>query len=242
MSLITNASNKKLYQLWSARVVQRQKNLRKLRKSAQPRPVKIQQAEYRLLVARKKANFYKLKANGQKPIVRRPAYAVNRSQFANVEGHHTPKRVILHSTESHDHPGTADGIGILKYLENNGLGIHDVVDKEGLVYHGADYHDLVSHARGANTGSIGIEQIGFAHSTEWKRKDRTEQLEKVAKLLAYYNKEFGIPLKYSTDHGVARHADFPLGGHSDPGTIGKDGEYPLFYVLRLAQSYRKRGW
>lgn len=194
-----------------------------------------------MLVAQRKVNKYKKLIAGQSGKVHPPNLSVDRHEQGNVHGRISPRVIVLHSTESHDRPGTNDITAVLRYLENHpqALGIHYVIDKEAHVGRGALHHQMVYHAKGANSISIGIEQIGFAHSTEWKSKDRIKQLDGVAKLLAYISKVEGIPLTRSTTHGVAAHRDFPQGGHTDPGS---ESEYPMGYVIRLARQYRKEGW
>lgn len=234
-------ANKALLNLWTKRLAFREKRLRNLKASKSPKPKQIQLAEYKVLVARRNVAKQRKLLAGQHLTVHKPKVQVDRREHGNVHGRLHPSVIVLHSTESHDRPGTSDVEGILKYLENtaDGLGIHWVVDQEGNVGQGANLNQMVYHAKGANSFSVGIEQIGFAHSTEWKRKDRLAQLDKVAKLLAYMHKELGIPLKRSISHGIALHRDFPAGGHSDPGT---EQEYPIHYVIRLAQHYAAKGW
>lgn len=234
-------ASKTLLNLWTKRLVYREKRLRALKAAKSPKPKQIQLAEYKVLVARRNVAKQKKLLAGQHLTVHKPKVNVDRRSSGNVHGSLRPKVIVLHSTESHDRPGTSDVSGVLKFLEDHreSLGIHWVVDQEGNVGQGANLNQMVYHAKGANSFSVGIEQIGFAHSTEWKRKDRLAQLDKVAKLLAYMHKELGIPLKRSTTHGIALHRDFPAGDHSDPGTAS---EYPANYVIRLAQTYAKKGW
>lgn len=238
---LTDKTDAQLLKIWRERRNYRKKRLAKLKAADKPNAAKIATAEYRLLVAQLKVNVYKKKVAKTPLKVHAPPIKVDRARYGNVHGRLDPKVVVLHSTESHDRPGTGDVEAILKYLENTreGLGIHYTIDKEGNVGRGALHNHKVYHARGANSTSIGIEQIGFAHSTAWKREDRQKQLERVAKVLAYISVTEGIPLKHSTTHGVAMHRDFPAGGHTDPGN--PKTEYPFYYVLQLAQKYKK-GW
>jgi N-acetyl-anhydromuramyl-L-alanine amidase AmpD len=159
------------------------------------------------------------------------------------QGENERRVIVLHSTESHDREGVSDVEGILNYLRDQGLGVHYCVDGEGYLGQGAEHHHLVYHCKGANSFSIGIEQVGFA---AWKTRrwlwDPTEhgkvarkQLVKVAELIAYIADSEGIPIKRSTTHGVACHKDFPAGGHWDPGP-----GYPLGYVLRRARKIRRQ--
>lgn len=176
--------------------------------------------------------------------VRKPKISVNRIRTAASHGTAEKNVIVLHTTESHDRPGVDDIKGILKYLESVGLGVQFVVDGDGNVGQGAKVRHIVYHARGANTHGIGIEQIGTA---AWKTKrwlwdptptgrKQRKQLARVAHLLAWLSQREGIPLVHSTVHGVARHSDFPAGGHSDPGA-----GYPLGYVLKRARKMKRTG-
>lgn len=168
-----------------------------------------------------------------------PKIAVDRAPHAQAHGTNKRRVIILHSTESHDHPGITDIVGILTYLERANLGIHYVVDGEGLIGRGAYHIDLVYHAKGANSIGIGIEMIGRAAwpTKRWLRDPDTRQARKqlaaVAKLIAYISREENIPLKMSTTHGIACHRDFPEGGHWDPGP-----GFPIGYVLKRARFYK----
>lgn len=220
-------------------MARRQAQLAKLSKANKLNHKRIARKEYQLMIARKNVNRLEKKLNGKKLTVHKPKIQVNRIRQGNHHGHLSPTVVVLHSTESHDRPGTSDVAGVLMFLEDTteALGIHFVVDKEGNTGQGARINQLVYHARGANSRSIGIEQIGFAYHTHWDRSDRTPQLEKVAKLLAWLSKERGIPLKRSTTNGIAMHSEILAGGHTDPGP-----NYPLNHVLKLAKKYKKSGW
>lgn len=238
--MLKRLTNKQLLKIWKARLQRRTKTLQRLKAAIKPNGKRIGRAEYRVLIARLKVNKYKKLTSDL--AIRPPVLAVDRAEQGNVHGSLNPRVILLHSTESHDRPGSSDVKGILTFLEGHpeSLGIHYVIDKEGNVGRGARHHQMVYHARGANSFSIGIEQVGFAHSTEWKRHDRLQQLETVAKTLAYISAVERIPLKHSVSHGVAMHRDFPAGGHTDPGV--PKAEYPFHYVLRLAQRYQKEGW
>lgn len=237
--MATKKSKEALLAIWSRRLVRRKAKLARLLKAPKINRKKIERAEYQVLIANKKVKALKKKVGGKKLSVRKPKIEVNRIREGNVHGRLTPSVVVLHSTESHDRPGTSDISGVLGYLERTpeALGIHYVIDKEGNVGQGARINQMVYHARGANSIGIGIENIGFAHHTHWNREDRTPQIDELARILAYLSKDRGIPLKHSTKHGIAKHSDFPAGGHSDPGST-----FPMKRVLKLAKKYRKSGW
>lgn len=171
--------------------------------------------------------------------VPRPRLAVDRARYANVHGLNARRVIVLHSTESHDRPGTDDVKGILTYLEDKDYGVHYVVDGDGNIGRGAYHDDLVYHCKGANSYAIGIEMIGQA---KWSTKNwlwfadgkQRKQLRAVAHLVAHIADRESIPLMLSTTHGVARHADFPEGGHWDPGK-----GFPMGYVLKRARMLKR---
>lgn len=232
-------TNKQLLKIWKRRLARRQAQLVLLSQPHTLNHKKIAKKEYQVMIARKKVNMLEKKIAKRKLSVHKPKIQVRRIREGNTHGRLVPKVVVLHSTESHDHPGTIDVTGVLKFLEKteDELGVHFVVDKEGNAGQGARINQVCYHAKGANSFSLGIEQIGFAYHTHWDRSDRTRQLEKVAKFLAWLSKDRGIPLKHSTTHGIAMHSDILAGGHTDPGP-----NYPLSHVLKLAKKYKKTGW
>ncbi len=155
----------------------------------------------------------------------------------------TPVRVILHDTESHDEKGINDIAGIVSFWMRgpDKLGAHFIVDAEGNIGQQAEPDELMFHCGGANTGSVGIEQVGFAAFTKKTWESRPDQLMKVAKLLAWLSVEYHIPLRHSTVHGVSTHADqskiHPESmGHTDPGA-----NYPLDEVIALAKGFKDAG-
>jgi N-acetyl-anhydromuramyl-L-alanine amidase AmpD len=166
-----------------------------------------------------------------------PNIAVNMSQRAAVVGVNKRLGVVLHSTESHDRPGTSDMVGVNLYLINKGYGIHYIVDGDGLILKGAHHRDMVYHCAGANQTHIGIEMIGFARwstrrwlwdPTATGRKQRA-QVNKVARLVAYICDKEGIPIRRHVTNGISLHVDHPEGGHWDPGP-----GFPVRYVINRA--------
>lgn len=169
-----------------------------------------------------------------------PAPPIAVTRLGYVHGKITPRVILLHSTESNDRLGTSDCTGVLDFLRGtpDQLNVHYVADGEGNIARGARDTDLCYHAKGANRFSIGIEQIGHASWTthQWlfdpSGKARP-QLHQVAHLIAYLCDRHNIPMRMSTEHGVACHRDFPAGGHTDPGK-----GYPIGHVMRMATSIR----
>lgn len=177
--------------------------------------------------------------------VRRPRVDVPLSYTAH--GSSAKRLVVLHQTISPDSEGVLDVRGVGGYLSHVGYGIHVIVDAEansGAVSPEAETA-IYWHVQGANTESIGIEQISYKTSDLsywWKRQ---LQLHKVARWLAYFNKRHGIPLVYdpTATHGVCGHADVTkakgiVGGHTDC----EYPNYPTKFVVRLANIYAKIGW
>ena len=148
-----------------------------------------------------------------------------------------PSIVVLHSTESHNAPGCADLVAVGKWFQNPAAQVssHVCTDGEG---HSARYvpdEPKAWHCAGANSISLGVEQIGQAAQTSWP----TAQLKETAKWIAFWSRKYGIPIQSSTVHGVCRHSDLGAagGGHHDPGPA-----YPLDRVLRYAKWFSRYGW
>ncbi len=174
--------------------------------------------------------------------LRKPRIAVKAK--ATVHGPMVPVRVVLHDTESHSTAGIEDIQGIYDFWGRQGLGYgaHFVVDKDGNIGQGASCRSMLWHVANYNSGSVGIEQIGYSWFLKamWRKTDR-EQLRSVAKLLAFLHKTYHIPLVISIDRGVCTHAMVGAAGidptgHTDPGK-----GYPLRFVVWLANRYVRRG-
>jgi hypothetical protein len=184
--------------------------------------------------------------------IHEPSIAYHAPAGSFNHGSMTPVRVVLHDTECHDAAGITEIEGVVHFWmqtsAGNRLGAHYLVDADGNVGKLADGDTLLYHVGGLNTGSIGIEQIGFASFTEADWLRRPDQLSKVAKLLAYLHHEYGIPLSVpmpqgasKANHGVMTHAmvsrfESASEGHTDPGS-----GYPLAHVLAMANGYVKAG-
>lgn len=146
-----------------------------------------------------------------------------------------PTLIVLHSTESHNRPGINDLGAIVSWFNNPAAqaSSHVVVDDEGHAARCVPDARKAWHVAQYNSKSLGIEQIGAAAQGRdaWTEK----QLRKVARYLAYWNYKYGIPLEYSTTHGVRRHMDLGAagGGHHDPGV-----NYPFDHVIELARQFR----
>lgn len=167
--------------------------------------------------------------------VPRPKW-IDEAPKAKRHGTNSRVGIILHSTESHDRPGTTDVRGVNAYLRSKDYGVHYIVDGEGNVLRGAYHKDLVYHAAGANATHIGIEQVGFARWTvkDWLWDDgvKRKQLQEVAELIAYICDQEGIAIRLSKTNGISLHSQWPEGGHTDPGK-----GYPWRYVLKQAKAH-----
>jgi len=170
--------------------------------------------------------------------VRQPRIDLDARGRIATHGHQRPVRIVLHDTESHDYRGIRDLQGICNYWEHStpGYGAHVIVDKEAKSALCASPKSICYHVADHNTGSVGIEMVGFARFTPKLWFARPRQLHKVARWLAYYNWKYGIPLQRDLNHGVTTHKAFG-GSHWDPGYF-----FPFRYVLRLARRYRAEGW
>ena len=152
----------------------------------------------------------------------------------------TPKLIVIHTTESHNRPGTSDLESIAGWFNNPAADAssHVIVDDDG---HSAR---CVSDDRKAwtcaefNSVSLNIEQIGFARLPRWRWIRKWRELRETARWIARWSIKYGIPIEHAspTGAGVLRHSELGAagGGHSDPGTT-----YPFGRVLKLARIFRK---
>lgn len=184
--------------------------------------------------------------------IHEPSIAYYAPAGAFTHGSMTPVRVVLHDTECHDAAGITEIEGVVNFWmqtsQPNRLGAHYIVDADGNIGKLADGTNLLYHVGGLNTGSIGIEQIGFASFTEKDWLARPKQLDKVARLLAWLHVDYQIPLEVparqgatQANRGVMTHAmvsrfEPDSMGHTDPGS-----GYPLASVLTAARGYVKAG-
>jgi N-acetyl-anhydromuramyl-L-alanine amidase AmpD len=155
-------------------------------------------------------------------------------------GPQTPRRIVLHSTES-DGDGAAYGDAICGFWarQNRGYGAHFVIARDGAVSECLARTRVAWHVANRNTGSVGIEQAGFAKFTALVWGSRERELDATARVIARVAEKYGIPLEHSTDAGVCTHADCSRdfgGDHHDPGN-----GYPFAHVLGMARSYLHAG-
>jgi N-acetyl-anhydromuramyl-L-alanine amidase AmpD len=160
-----------------------------------------------------------------------------------THGGHTPVRGIIHETISHNVPGTSDMTGVAGFWNRQGLGYgaHLGIDEEGQTCKYASEHAITWHTGGRNTGSLGIEIVSMKWMSKlawWKKVPK--ELHKLAKWMAWYNKEFGIPLRWDVNSGWSTHY---MQSKAFGTTDHTDGQFlPKRRVMRLAKKYRREGW
>lgn len=171
--------------------------------------------------------------------VRRPLVQYDATELIQTHGNHTPRRVVIHDTESHDSAGTRDLQGVANYWHNSGLGLgaHLIIDKDGNTAYCAPEHKITWAVANRNTGTLHIELIGFARFTPQMWFARIAQLNKAAKWCAYWNLEYGIWLEKDPNYGISGHRDQPNQSHTDPGPF-----FPWTYFVRRAKQFRENGW
>lgn len=174
--------------------------------------------------------------------VHRPAVALDaRGQIA-THGPQTPRRIVIHDTECGDAQGVSELRGVVNFWRQQGAGYgaHLIIDKDGNSCLGADFDKTTWHTLHRNTGSVGIELVGYAKFTLPFWFTRIKQLRECAKWIAYLSADWQIPIRFDVERGVSRHADQSKafgGDHYDPG-----GGFPLGFVIRLANKYKRNGW
>lgn len=167
-------------------------------------------------------------------VVPSPRIDYDGRRLVDDHGTHDPRRIVVHDTESHDAKGIRDLAGIATYWNGVswGPGAHVGVDAEGFSARYVDDRHVAYHVQGRNTGSLGIEIIGFARWSPTLWLLRPKQLEEVAQWLAHWSTLHGIPLARSTEHGVSTHNEQSRrygGSHWDP------GRFPVDRVLARAR-------
>jgi N-acetylmuramoyl-L-alanine amidase len=172
-----------------------------------------------------------------------------------AHGFHAKRAIVLHETVSGDQRGLADIVAVEAYLRRIGYGIHGMTDREGHIAWASGLGRAVFwHAGGANTETIGIEQVFRGASNKpgdrvlWAVRQR--ELRATARLCACICRAHSIPLEYSdaaTPHGITSHWDISQHhsaseGHWDCHPVHKGGYYPILQVVRLARIYHRAGW
>lgn len=162
-----------------------------------------------------------------------PRVAYDGRALVQSHGVHDPLRIVLHDTESHDAAGIRDIAGVCTYWHGIGWGpgAQRIIDADGNIGLAVVDGEIAYHVQNRNTGSLGLEIIGFARwsLTVWML--RPKQLEAVALQLAYWSDRHAIPLRRDPEHGVSTHAEQSRlhgGTHWDP------GRFPVDRVLKRA--------
>jgi len=185
-------------------------------------------------------------------VVRRPFINVNTTDYFDDRSDASKSIIVIHETVSHDYAGLSDITSIASYLGSKGYGIHLIVDQEGKSGYSFDESAIYAHARGNNTGTIGIELVSFIPAlkiTPWARfriwLSRERQTHKAARWCAYYSDRHGFPLQYSDgiEPGITSHYDISTahsvpGGHWDGKPKHKGGHFPMKRLVKLAKLYK----
>lgn len=171
--------------------------------------------------------------------VRRPRVDLDCRGEVALHGWHDPVRGIWHDTEGHDLKGIRDLQGVVDFWGNQGrgYGAHLIIDAEGLSALCANPSEITWHTGQRNTGSIGVELIGWASFTQKLWIGRAKQLDKLARWMAWFNLEHDIPIRFNVNRGWSGHRDQPHQTHTDPGRF-----FPRSFVLSRAAKYRREGW
>jgi hypothetical protein len=152
--------------------------------------------------------------------------------------------IVIHSTESHNRPGTSDLLGVAGWLCNPQAqaSAHVIVDADGHTARIVPDHRKAWHCGSFNSATLGIEQIGFAAQgkDEWLEDGR--ELWETARHIARWSMKFNIPLRRGkvsgvnvTKSGILTHGDLGTagGGHTDPGA------YPIVKVIERASEIKR---
>lgn len=177
-------------------------------------------------------------------------------------GSQDPNVGVLHDIESPLAPGYARTLQGPAYFGGDaGVSAHYTVDPVDIAC-GLDEETVGYHVGGANPGTIGVEQAGYARFTrdEWLTPDGKRQQSNVARLMADINRRRPrIRLKWLTDdeYRAARRNSSAPGGwvthnqvstvtgltsHHDPfHELGSRDAYPAAETMALAVQYRSGG-
>jgi N-acetylmuramoyl-L-alanine amidase len=174
-------------------------------------------------------------------VLAQPPIAYDGRRLVAAHGAHVPRRIVLHDTESHDVAGIRDLEGIATFWHGVswGPGSQVGVDSEG---HSARYvsDGLISYSvENHNTGTLAIEQVGFAAFSHHVWMLRRRQLETTAWWVAHWSLLYTIPLVLGVERGLSTHkmqSDVYHGTHYDPGR-----GYPLGWVLSRAKQLAVEG-
>lgn len=164
-------------------------------------------------------------------MVRVPATTFHRIDREDHGRRTVTKGVVVHTIEGSDE-------GAISWFDNpdaGGVGAHLVIGySPPRAVQLVDLDDICWHAAGANHEYIGIEHEGAASDSyfTWvkRRSQRKMSANRTAWICYHYN--LGVPTK---GKNVFAHADFPAGGHHDPGT----GWPWRLYIAAARRAYKK---
>lgn len=149
--------------------------------------------------------------------------------------------LVLHSTESHNRPGTGDLAAVCDWLARpeTEASAHVIVDAEGQSARLVADEEKAWHCGVMNGVSLGVEQIGRAAQGKAAWKDAPRELDETARWLARWSLKWDVPLRRGRvdgsrvrEAGVVAHGELP-GDHWDP------GEYPFALVIDRAREFRR---
>lgn len=170
------------------------------------------------------------------------------TQLPNTAQHNNPavahgRRTVTRGVVIHTIEGTDEGAeSWFRNRAAGGVGAHVIIGQEKhRTIQTTDLDNICYHAIGANQEYVGIEHEGFASYTKraWlapnNRKLLRASANRTAWIVWHYN--LGAPKK---GRNVFGHADFPQGGHSDPGK-GWPWWFYMFLVRRAHRHLRRNG-
>lgn len=150
------------------------------------------------------------------------------------------KFVVIHDMETENIDGVEN---YFRTSSPDEVGAHIGIGKHGDTRQWAYLDQLVYHAAGANSESIGIEMSGYASYSSARWLLRVRQRRAVAKAVARlcYHHGLGLP---TSGKNVKPHAAIPQGGHHDPG-FGYLGSpmyrgRPWRAMMKLARKYYRK--
>jgi N-acetyl-anhydromuramyl-L-alanine amidase AmpD len=142
------------------------------------------------------------------------------------------KGVVIHTIE-----GTDEGAEAwFANRQSKGVGAHVIIGQEkSRTIQTTDLDNECWHAVGANSYFVGIEHEGFASYSKiaWLKTVNRKLLRASANRTAWicWHYKLGQPSKGKNVFG---HADFPAGGHHDPGK----GWPWVFYMMLCRRAYK----
>jgi len=171
------------------------------------------------------------------------APAVTSRVPVKVHGRHIVVRGIIHATEGPNKPGPQEPKNVALFWQGQGQGYGTplVIDAEGNTNKGCLTVELTWHTGGRNTGSFGIENVGFSSETSVQWATHKAGLKQLAKWMAWCKREHGVPLTWDVQRGWSTHAmqsaAFHTTDHTDPGP-----NFPKKRVMAWARWYAINGW